>query len=122
MEAQARAMTRLGVVLARLADPRWADLPTEALALLEPLLPGPALLEALGQVASVEALQGRHDAAISVADRALTLADQLGLPRPACALGWRGRRALHLGDAGGLDDMREAIALATQAGQGRESP
>jgi tetratricopeptide (TPR) repeat protein len=120
VEAQAHAMTRLSVVLTRLADPRWADLPTEALALLEPLPPGPTMVEALGQVATVEALQGRHESAISVAERALTLADQLGLPRPARALGWRGSSRMDTGDAAGIADMREAIQLATQAGQGRD--
>jgi tetratricopeptide (TPR) repeat protein len=120
LPATAHAMDRLGDVFLSLADPRWADLPREALALLEPLPPGPALVEALSAVASVEALQGRLTSAISVADRAITLADELGLPRPARALGYRGHARSNLGDAGGLNDFREAIQLATAAGQGRE--
>jgi tetratricopeptide (TPR) repeat protein len=120
VEAQAYAMNQLSNALTALADPHWADLPQQALALLEPLPPGTALVEALSAVASVEALQGRPDTAISVADRAIALADQLGLPRPARALGYRGLARGNLGDAGGLDDFREAIQLATQAGQGRE--
>jgi class 3 adenylate cyclase/tetratricopeptide (TPR) repeat protein len=120
LEAQAHAMTRLADVLSRLADPRWADLPPEAVALLEPLPPGSALVEALSEVARVEALQGRPETSISVADRALALADELGLERPPRALGYGGYARSNLGNAGGLDDMREAIQLATAAGQGRE--
>jgi tetratricopeptide (TPR) repeat protein len=118
--AQSHAMNLLGHVLFRLADPRSPELPQQALALLDPLPPGPALVEALAEVASVEALRGRQSAAISLADRALALADELSLDRPARALGPRGVARSSLGDAGGLDDMREAIRLATAAGQGRE--
>ena len=114
-------MHTLSIVLFRLGDPRWADLPSEALALLEPLPPGPALVEALTEVARVEMLQGRHEAAISSAERALTLADELGLERPARALGYRGSSRADLGDPLGIQDMREAIPLATLAGQGREA-
>ena len=120
VEAQAHAINQLSDVLSRLADPHWADLPAQALTLLEPLPPGPALIEALGDVARMEALQGRPDTAIRVADRALTLAGDLGLERPPRALGFRGLGRSNLGDARGLDDMREAIRLATAAGQGRE--
>ena len=49
-----------------------------------------------------------------------TLAEELGLPRPARALGYRGMARADLGDPGGLEDFREAIELATEAGQGRE--
>ena len=82
LPTQAYAMHTLASVLFRHGDPRWADLPSEALALLEPLPAGPALVEALTAVARVEMLQGRHDAAISSAERALKLADELGLERP----------------------------------------
>ena len=40
--------------------------------------------------------------------------------RPARALGYRGMARADLGDPGGLQDFREAIELATEAGQGRE--
>src|SRR5207249_2838233 len=67
-----------------------------------------------------ESLQGRPNAAIGVAERALVLADELGLEPPARALGFRGHARSSLGDGGGIADMREAIRLATQAGQGRD--
>ena len=75
---------------------------------------------ALSEMAGDETLQSRHQAGIRYADRALALAEELGLPRPARALGFRGLARANLGDAGGLHDLREAIGLATRAGQGRE--
>ena len=118
--AATRAMGELGNVLARLGDPRTWTLPAEALALLEPLGPSPALVGALTEVARADAIQGRSEDAIRLADRALGLASELGLARPARALGYRGGARAELGDAGGIGDYREAIELATEAGQGRE--
>jgi class 3 adenylate cyclase/tetratricopeptide (TPR) repeat protein len=116
----AGAMGMLGTVLRMLGDPRQWTLPAEALALLEPLAPSPALVAALTELARADAFQGRPEEAIRYADRALALASELGLPRPAHALGYRGWVRASLGDAGGLADFREAIVLATEAGQGRE--
>ena len=89
MPAAARAMGALGSVLSRLGDPRQWTLPTEALQLLEPLGPSPELVGALSEVAVADALQGRPAEAIRVADRALGFAEELGLDRPARALGFR---------------------------------
>jgi class 3 adenylate cyclase/tetratricopeptide (TPR) repeat protein len=118
--AAARAMGTLGIVFGPLGDPRQWTLPAEALALLEPLGPSPELVAALTEVARINALQLRSEDAILVADRALALASELGLPRPARALGYRGTARANLGDPRGLHDYREAIELATEAGQGRE--
>ena len=96
------------------------ELPAQAVALLEPLPPGPELVGALTELARAETLQGRNEAGLGYAERALTLAGELGCERPARALGYRGLARSNLGDRGGLDDFREAITLATQAGQGRE--
>jgi len=65
-------------------------------------------------------MQGSAEAGLRHAEQALALAEQLGLPRPARALGFRAVARSNVGDRGGLDDYREAITLATQAGQGRE--
>ena len=46
------AMATLSSVLGRLGDPGWAELPGEALALLEPSAPGPELVDALTEVAA----------------------------------------------------------------------
>ena len=114
----AAAMGTFSKVLQQFGDPRGWTLPAEALALLEPLPPSPELVKLLTSVASVETLQGRNETGIRYADQALALAEQLGLEPPARALGSRGLGRAHLGDRGGLDDFREAIALATEAGQG----
>ncbi len=118
--AAAGAMGTLGRALSRLGDPRTWTLSVEALGILEPLGPSPELVGALTEAIQVHAFQGRSEYAIDVADRAMALASELGLPRPARALGYRGLARTSLGDAGGLQDFREAIELATQAGQGRE--
>ena len=119
--AAARAMSALGEVLYRTGDPRWADLPADAVALLAPLPAGPELVSALTDLARAKALQGQAEACIRHAEQALALADELGLPRPARTLGYRGLARCDLGDAGGLDDYRDAIALATDVGRGREA-
>ena len=106
--------------LNKLGDPRWWTLAAQALALLEPLPPGPELVSALTELAVAEVLQGRNEAGLGYAEQALSLAGQLGIERPARALGFRGLARSNLGDHRGLDDFREAITLATQAGQGRE--
>jgi len=116
----ARAMGTLAPVLSRLGDPRQWTVPLEALGLLEPLGPSPGLVAALTEVTRTEALQYKSENAIRVAARAIELAEELGLPRPARALGYRGMARTDLGDADGLNDLREAVELATQAGQARE--
>ena len=116
----AQAMITLSYVLVRLGDPRGWELPAEALALLEPLPPGPEHVAALTALAAVDVLQGRQMAAIDYAEQALALAVQLGLPSPVRALGIRGIVRCELRDRGGLEDFREAIVLATEAGQGRD--
>jgi class 3 adenylate cyclase/tetratricopeptide (TPR) repeat protein len=120
LQTQARAMNMLSVVLLAVADPRWAELPAQAFALLEPLPPDGDLVAALTEVAAAEMLQGRSESAINVARRALRLAEELGVDRPPRALGYLGSSLMDIGDATGAEDMREAILLANQAGQGRE--
>jgi class 3 adenylate cyclase/tetratricopeptide (TPR) repeat protein len=120
LASAARAMAMLSIALRVLGNPRARALPREAVALLEPLPPGPELVGALTEVAIEEAVQGRFEAGVRFAERALLLDDELGLDRSARALGFRGISRNGLGDPGGLEDMRQAIALATKAGQGRE--
>ncbi len=119
--AAAHTMATLANVLLNRGDPRWRELPAEAMALLEPLAPGPEFVTALTELARVEALQGRSQEAIRLAEQSLALGEQLGLERSARALGYLGLARAELGDSSGLEAMREAIRLATQAGQGREA-
>ena len=62
---------------------------------------------------------GAFREAIAAAERALALAAELGLPEPARALGMRGAARASLGERQGLEDMRQALALALEQGQGR---
>jgi len=121
LPAAAHAMHTLASALFRLGDPRWSELPSEALALLEPLPRGRAHVAALTEVARADFLHGGRDVAVASAQRALTLADDLGLERSPRTLGYLGFARRRLGDVRGLDDMGEAITLATHAGQGREA-
>ncbi len=117
----ARATVTLSYVLSRMNDPRGAELTFGALALLESLPPGPEFVEALANVAFLTAVGGKPDEGLALADRAAVIAAELGLPRPARSLEVRAIARCTLGDAGGLQDYREALGLAIQAGQGREA-
>ncbi len=116
----ARTMLALGIALRQPGDQRQWSLPAEARELLEPLGPSADLVAALTEVAANEALLGRSEVALRIADQALGLAEELGFSRPARALGYRALARTNMGDTGGLEDFREAIVLAIEAGQGRE--
>ena len=118
--AEARTLNQLILPLARLGDPRAWTLPSQALLLLEPLGPSPELVGALIESAVDGALQGRYEASIAFADRAMGMAQELGRPTPARALGFRGLARTGLGDAGEFTDFRDAMALATVAGLARD--
>ena len=81
---------------------------------------GPAHVEALTEVARADFLHGGGDTALASAQRAIALADELGLDRSPRTLGYLGFARGRLGDLRGLGDMREAIRLATDGGLGRE--
>lgn len=59
-----------------------------------------------------------HEEAIAAADRALELAQELGLPEPAGALGARGFTRAELGDPDGLVEMERALSLFIERGEG----
>ncbi len=120
LTATSRAMRSLSEAYFRLGDPRAWGLPEEALELLEPLGPSADLVGALTEMAHSAAIRGRSREGIDFADRAIDLAHELGLACPPLALGARGYARADLGDRAGLEDFRQAIALATDAGQGRD--
>jgi tetratricopeptide (TPR) repeat protein len=57
---------------------------------------------------------GRITFSMRLADRAVAICAQLGLPEPLRALDLRGCDRCILGDAGGLDDLRHAVDLTRQ--------
>ena len=119
LPAAASTMAQLSSLFMRLGDPRRRTLAAEALVVLEPLGPSLELVDALALMASVESLQGNFVKGAQLAERAITLAEELGSPRHAGALNTRGAIRATLGDPGGLEDYREAIELANGAGLGR---
>jgi class 3 adenylate cyclase len=121
-EAAARALQLRSRVAFRLGDgSMWLALAAEAVALLEPEGPGPTLVDAYAQLASAHGIGGAYAEAIAAADRARTLAETLGLPVPARALGYRGYARVSLGDADGIAEMERALALLVEQGAGRDA-
>jgi class 3 adenylate cyclase/tetratricopeptide (TPR) repeat protein len=119
--AASRAMLVLGNALHVLGDPRYVELPAKALSIVEALGPGPELVAAIAEIAHIQALAGESEEAIMSAHRAIDLASELQLPPPVRAIGYQALARCDLGDASGLDEMREAIRLALAAGHGRDA-
>jgi len=119
--AVGRVLTRLGNVVHRLGDPSCEELMAESVAVLEALPPAPELVSAITYASGRRMFTGDDPEAIAGAGRALALAGELGLPVPAFALQVRGVARCHLGDAGGIEDLREALRLALEQGLGRET-
>jgi tetratricopeptide (TPR) repeat protein len=119
--AAAQAMVTLSNVLWQLGDARGREMSASAVALLEEFPPGPELIAALAEVAAEQHLAGEYRESIASAERAIELADQLGLAEPAKPLEYAGASRLTLGDAEGLEAMRRAAALAVDAGQTRDA-
>ena len=126
VHAQVQAMLPLTFTWAELGDPRADDLPTELIQMLEPLGPSPELADAYGREASRAALDGQSEEAIALLDRAVAVADAApfkreseGLSFRALALGFRAYARSSLGERAALDDFREAIRMAIQAGNGK---
>jgi hypothetical protein len=93
----------------------------EAARLLEQDGPSPELVAAYAQVANATAIAGKAADAIAAADKAVALSAELGLPRPARAIAYRGYARVYLGDRGGLDDMEWARERLSAAGAGRDA-
>jgi tetratricopeptide (TPR) repeat protein len=72
------------------------------------------------ELAAVEGIMEDHETSLEYANRALSLAEELGIDPPPRAFGYRAASRICLGDDGGLADYHDAIARATAAGQGRD--
>jgi tetratricopeptide (TPR) repeat protein len=119
--AAGRVLSALSLLLRRLGDPRREEALEEALELLESQPPGPELVTAYAQLAGARSFGAAYREAIAATERALALAAELGLPQPVRALGRRGFARACLGERHGLDDMRRALELAIERGEGREA-
>jgi class 3 adenylate cyclase/tetratricopeptide (TPR) repeat protein len=119
--AAGRAMGTLSSVLMVSGDQRQLEVAAEGVRLLESVAPGPDLVAAYARMAGATLVQGDQRETIAWADRAVTAATGLGLDVPARALGFRGYARASLGDAEGVPDMRDALTLAVQRGEGRDA-
>ena len=120
--AAARALLTLSKVRGNMGDPRGPDAAIEAVRLLEGHPAGPDLMAAYTEMAVTATVdEGKHRDAIAWAERALSLAAELGLPEPARAMGFRGMARCQSADPGGLSDILRAIELATDRGESRDA-
>ena len=97
------------------------DLLEEAIALLEAEEPGPELARAYTRMAGHLYVAGDNVGSITWSDKALSLADEVGLDDEAIlALQYRGAARSQTGDRSGLDDLREALRRGLDLGLGNE--
>ncbi|HET9722653.1 MAG TPA: AAA family ATPase [Actinomycetota bacterium] len=94
----------------------------EAIEVLETQEPGPELARAYSAMAGHRYVAGENVAALPWADKALALADELGMEGEAVlALQYRGAARAQSGDRGGLEDLREALRRGLDLGLGTET-
>jgi class 3 adenylate cyclase/tetratricopeptide (TPR) repeat protein len=121
---QGEALNRLSSVLWNQGEAQRArDALAGAVTLLERARPGPGLCSTYAQMAMELVMSGHPQEALGWADKALALADELGgLPEERLrALDSRGVARGDLGDLGGMDDLRAALALGLELGAGYDT-
>jgi len=118
----------LGEALARRArsiqvhGPAARAMLEEAIEVLETQEPGPELARAYSAMAGHRYVAGENLASLPWADKALALADELGMEGEAVlALQYRGAARAQSGDRGGLEDLREALRRGLELGLGIET-
>ena len=119
--AAARALGTLSSVFVMTGNSRQEDVARDAVRLLESASPGQDLVAAYARMAGVKLVQGDTRETIAWADRATSLAAELGVDVPARAIGFRGYARCSLGDGEGIEEMRAALELAIQRGEGRDA-
>jgi class 3 adenylate cyclase/tetratricopeptide (TPR) repeat protein len=121
---QGEALNRLSSVLWNQGETRRTrDALVRAVELLEGARPGPELCSAYAQMAMDQVMSGHPQEALGWADKALALANELGgLPEERLrALDSRGVARGDLGDLGGMDDLRAALAIGLEIGAGYDT-
>jgi class 3 adenylate cyclase/tetratricopeptide (TPR) repeat protein len=119
-ETVAEALQLRSRVSTRLAEGRGVELAAEAVNLLEHEGRHTALVAGYAQLANAHWINGSYADAIDAADHACALAEQLGLPEPPRALGYRGMARAYAGDPGGLAEMERALDAFVNTSAGRE--
>ncbi|HEX2088429.1 MAG TPA: adenylate/guanylate cyclase domain-containing protein [Actinomycetota bacterium] len=121
--AAAEAMVKFSILLWFRGDTSACrDLLQRAIDLLEREAPGPQLVLAYVEMGSDRVAAGALREAVEWSEKALALADKLGVddqkPR---ALAHRGTARAYLGDLGGIDDVRKALEVSFELGLSRET-
>jgi tetratricopeptide (TPR) repeat protein len=119
--AAARARLQLHLVYFQLRDPRMDATVRDALAYLLSVEPSMDLVLALTQQGVETTATTDFRRAVALFDRAIAIADQLGVPTPGRTLRRRGNARLQVGEKEGMDDLARAIELARAAGDAREA-
>jgi class 3 adenylate cyclase/tetratricopeptide (TPR) repeat protein len=114
------ALSLLANIRRRLGEPETLTTAQRAVALLE-ATPGPELIAALAGLADLQYATGADEAAVRSAEEALALAEQMRLPVPGKALGFRGSARCAMADLRGLADMERALELLIRDGSGRDA-
>ncbi|HEX6331123.1 MAG TPA: AAA family ATPase [Actinomycetota bacterium] len=93
----------------------------EAVSILETEPPGPELVRATTRMAGHLFVAGDNAGAVGWAERALALAEDLGIEdEVVLALQYRGAARAQTGDREGLDDLRAALRRGLELGLGNE--
>ncbi len=119
VKAEAVATDRLASTLWFLGEASATKVAARAVDLLADDPPCVEQVKVMADWAAMCSASYDSETAIDVADRALALCRELQLPVSVRALGWRGLARCHFGDAGGLDDLRQALDLARRQGLSR---
>ena len=94
----------------------------ESVRLLERLPPSTQLARAYGRAAGMALVGGRYQESLDLAGKALALAERLGLQDEVVrARQFRGSALCELGNADGVNDLREAVRMGLELGLGEET-
>jgi class 3 adenylate cyclase/tetratricopeptide (TPR) repeat protein len=119
--AAAAVMMRRSLALDHLGEPSAHEVAAQAVALADGEPPSAETATVYTGRAAELAVLGDHGAVIAAAEHAIELSQRLDLPTLVPALGYRGGARCDSGDAGGLDDCREALDAAKARGLGYDA-
>jgi class 3 adenylate cyclase len=114
--AAAFAQVLLGEALPKEDDARWLQVQAGAVAQLEVEGPSPELLAALNRWVGNTWGNCDPQATLQVADRAIAVAKQLGVPPEPRAICYRGCARCDMGDVGGIGELRRCLELVRAGG------
>jgi class 3 adenylate cyclase/tetratricopeptide (TPR) repeat protein len=120
---EGECLAMLATALSKLGETSQArETLDEARRILEGQPPGPELVRVYSRTAGQRLVGGAFDESLAYAEKALVLAQELGLEDEAVrARQFRGAARCDLGDPGGLEDLWEALRQGLDLGLGEET-